>query len=108
MGLSLFDIGPNQIFPQYLDISSCTDIGKCQSVCVFGCELRMIELLSGRLRNIAVDGRISCSLFCAIGLYDLTRNFLLAAEKRRRCSMLAINDRKLTAFYRRHYNRSEL
>ena len=66
---------------------------------VFCRQLRMIELLSGRLRNVAVDGRVSGSLFCAIGLHDLTGNFLLAAENRRRCSVLAINDRKLAAFY---------
>src|SRR3982074_1805260 len=59
-------------------------------------------------RNIGVDGRVSSSLFCAIGLHDLTGHFLLAAANRRRCSVLAINDRKLAAFYWRHYNGSEL
>jgi hypothetical protein len=37
----------------------------------------MVELLSGRLRNIAVDCGVSGSSFCAIGLHDLTGNFLL-------------------------------
>ena len=66
---------------------------------ILGRQLRMIELLSVRLRNIAVDGRVSGSLFCAIGLQDLTGHFLLAAANRRRCSVLAISDRKLAAFY---------
>src|ERR1700716_2767341 len=75
---------------------------------ILGRQLRMIELLSVRLRNIAVDGRVSGSLFCAIGLHDLTGHFLMAAANRRRCSVLAINDRKLAAFYWRHYDGSEL
>jgi hypothetical protein len=52
--------------------------------------------------------RLGHSLFCAIGLHDLAGNFLLAAEDRCRCSVLAINDRKLPAFYRCHDDRSEL
>ena len=68
----------------------------------------MVELLSGRLGNIAIDGRVSGSLLCTIGLYDLTGNFLLAAENRRRCPVLPIDDRKLTAFHRRYYYRGEL
>jgi hypothetical protein len=75
---------------------------------VLCCQFRMVELLSGRLSNIAVDAGVRGSLFCAIGLYDLTRNFLLAAENRCRCSVLAINDRKLPTLYRRHDDRSEL
>jgi hypothetical protein len=103
MGLPLFDIRPDQIFPQYLDISSCTDISECQSMCVFCCKLRMIELLSGRLCNVTVDGGVGGRLFCSIG-----GNFLLTAKNRRRCSVLTINDRKLTTFYRRYYDGSEL
>jgi hypothetical protein len=75
---------------------------------VLCCQFRMVELLSGRLSNIAVDAGVRGSLFCAIGLYDLIRNFLLAAENRCRCSVLAINDRKLPTLYRRHDDRSEL
>jgi len=75
---------------------------------IFCRQLRMIELLSSRLRNIAVDGGVSGSLFRAISLHDLTGNFLLTTENRRRCSMLSINDRELTALYRCHYDGCEL
>lgn len=75
---------------------------------VLCCQLRVIELLSGGLRDIAVDGGVSGSLLCAVGLHDLAGYFLLASENRRRCSVLAINDRKLTALHRRDYDGSEL
>jgi hypothetical protein len=108
VSLPLLDIGTDQIFPQDFDIGSCTDIGERQSVCVFGCQFRMIELLSGRLRDVAVDGSVSRSLFCAISLHHLTGNFFLAAENGRRRPVLTINDRKLTTFDGRHYDGSEL
>jgi hypothetical protein len=68
----------------------------------------MVELLSGRLRNIAVDCSVCGSLFCVIGLHDLTGNFLLTAEKRRRCPVLAIDYRKEAAFYWRDNDGGEL
>jgi hypothetical protein len=60
------------------------------------------------LHNIGVDGRVSDSLFRSTGLHNLTRNFLLSAEDGRRCSMLTINDRKLTALNWQHYYGSKL
>src|ERR1700730_10980246 len=68
----------------------------------------MIELLSGRLCNVTVDGGVSGRLFCTIGLHHLTGNFLLTAENRGRCSVLAVNDRKLTTLNRCYYDGSEL
>src|SRR4030088_368270 len=68
----------------------------------------MIELLRGRLRNIAIDGCVSCSLSCAIGLHDLTGNFLLPSQNHRGCPVLSIDNGEETSFDRCHNDGSEL
>jgi hypothetical protein len=107
MRLPFFYIGPDQIFPQYLDISSRTDVGDRQSMRVFCCQLCVVELLSGRLCNVAIDGGVSGCLLCTICLYHLARNFFLTTKNGGGRSVLPIDNGEVASFNRGDNDGSE-